>query len=188
MGWEVGERSNREWKYVHLWLIHVDVWQKSTQYCSGFCHTLTGISHGFTCIPHPDPPSHLSLYLIPLGFPSAPGRSTCLMHPTWAGELFHPRKVTLVVKMSRSHLTHPFTLPLQTQVQSLRSEVLSKPTRGQPQKQAQAKGKREESRKAERSPYPFREVGSSHRGGQQSTTGGYTPGITQEHQSGVGWQ
>ena len=26
------------------------------QYCSGFCHTLTRISHGFTCIPHPDPP------------------------------------------------------------------------------------------------------------------------------------
>ena len=31
------------------------------QYCSGFCHTLTWISHGFTCIPHPDPPSHLPL-------------------------------------------------------------------------------------------------------------------------------
>ena len=29
------------------------------QYCSGFCHTLTWISHGFTCIPHPDPHSHL---------------------------------------------------------------------------------------------------------------------------------
>ena len=29
------------------------------QCCSGFCHTLTWISHGFTCIPHPDPPSHL---------------------------------------------------------------------------------------------------------------------------------
>ena len=27
------------------------------QYCSGFCHTLTWISHGVTCIPHPDPPS-----------------------------------------------------------------------------------------------------------------------------------
>ena len=23
------------------------------QYCSGFCHTLTWISHGFTCVPHP---------------------------------------------------------------------------------------------------------------------------------------
>ena len=46
--------------------------------------------HGFTCIPHPDPPSHLPLYSIPLGLPSAPGLSTCLMHPTWAGDLFHP--------------------------------------------------------------------------------------------------
>ena len=61
------------------------------QYCSGFCHTLTWISHGFTCIPHPDPPSHLPLYLIPLGLPSAPGPSTCLLHPTWAGDLFPPR-------------------------------------------------------------------------------------------------
>ena len=26
------------------------------QYCSGFCHTLTWISHGFTHIPHPNPP------------------------------------------------------------------------------------------------------------------------------------
>ena len=28
-------------------------------YCSGFCHTLKWISHGFTCVPHPNPPSHL---------------------------------------------------------------------------------------------------------------------------------
>ena len=61
------------------------------QYCSGFCHTLTWISHGFTCIPHPDPPSHLPLHPLPLGLPSAPGPSTCLMHLTWAGDLFHPR-------------------------------------------------------------------------------------------------
>ena len=59
------------------------------QYCSGFCHTLTWISHGFTCVPHPDPPSHLPLHPIPLGLPSAPAPSTCLMHPTWAGDLFH---------------------------------------------------------------------------------------------------
>ena len=61
------------------------------QYCSGFRHTLTWISPGYTCIPHPDPPSHFPLYLIPLGLPSAPDPSTCLMHPTWAGDLFHPR-------------------------------------------------------------------------------------------------
>ena len=42
----------------------------SLQYCSGFCHTLTWISHGFTCIPHPDPPptslSIRSLWIFPV--------------------------------------------------------------------------------------------------------------------------
>ena len=59
------------------------------QYCSGFCHTLTWISHGFTCVPHPYPPSHLLPHPIPLGLPSAPALSPCLIHPTWAGDLFH---------------------------------------------------------------------------------------------------
>ena len=58
--------------------------------CSGFCHTLKWISHGFTCVPHPDPPSHLPFHPIHLGLPSAPGPSACLMHPTWVGHLFHP--------------------------------------------------------------------------------------------------
>ena len=59
------------------------------KYCSGFCHTLTWISHGFTCVPHPEAPSHLPPHPIPLGHPSAPAPSTCLMHPTWTGDLFH---------------------------------------------------------------------------------------------------
>ena len=59
--------------------------------CGGFCHTLKWNSQGFTCVPHLNPPSHLPLHPFPLGFPSAPGPSTCLMHPTWAGDLFHPR-------------------------------------------------------------------------------------------------
>ena len=60
--------------YVCLFFIS---WRLITlQYCSGFCHTLKWISHGFTCVPHPDPPSHLPLHLIPLGLPSAPGLST----------------------------------------------------------------------------------------------------------------
>ena len=58
--------------------------------CSEFCHTLKWNSHGFTCVPHPDPPSHLPLHPLPLGLPSAPGPSSCLMHPTWDGGLFHP--------------------------------------------------------------------------------------------------
>ena len=45
------------------------------QYCSGFCHTLTWISHGFTCVPHPEPLSHLPPHPIPQGRPSAPALS-----------------------------------------------------------------------------------------------------------------
>ena len=63
----------------------------TSQHFSGFWHTLTWISHGVPCITHSDPPSHLPLHPIPLGLPSAPGPSTCLMHPTWAGDLFHYR-------------------------------------------------------------------------------------------------
>ena len=41
------------------------------QYCSGFRHTLTWISHGFTCVPHPEPP-------LPPPSPSHPsGLSQC---------------------------------------------------------------------------------------------------------------
>ena len=43
------------------------------QYCGGgFCHTMTWVSHGCTCVPHPEPPSHLPLHPIPQGCPSAP--------------------------------------------------------------------------------------------------------------------
>ena len=80
------------------------------QYCSGFCHTLTWISHGFTCVPHPDPPSHLPLHPIPLGLPSAPALSTCLMHPTWAGDLFSHLIIYMFqcysLRSSHPHLLH----------------------------------------------------------------------------------
>ena len=33
MGWEMGGRFQRKGIYVYLWLIHVDVWKKQTQYC-----------------------------------------------------------------------------------------------------------------------------------------------------------
>ena len=87
------------------------------QYCSGFCHTLTWISHGFTCIPHPNPPSHLPLLPIPLGLPSAPAPSTCLMHPTWAGDLFHPWKYTF--RCCSLETSHPRLLPQSPKVCSV---------------------------------------------------------------------
>ena len=79
------------------------------QYCSDFCHTLTWISHGFTCVPHPDPPSHLPPHLIPLGLPSAPALSTCFMHPTWAGDLFHPLQYTCFSSVLSEHPTLTFS-------------------------------------------------------------------------------
>ena len=33
MGWEVGGKAKRKETYIYLWLIHVDTWQKPTQYC-----------------------------------------------------------------------------------------------------------------------------------------------------------
>ena len=33
MGWEVWGSFQREGIYVYLWLIHLAIWQKSTQYC-----------------------------------------------------------------------------------------------------------------------------------------------------------
>ena len=74
------------------------------QYCSGFSHTLIWISHGFTCVPHPDLPSHLSLHPVPLGLSSAPALSTCLMHPTWAGEILYdppPRILEMKAKINK---------------------------------------------------------------------------------------
>ena len=33
MGWEVGGRFKREGTYTYLWPIHVNIWQKPSQYC-----------------------------------------------------------------------------------------------------------------------------------------------------------
>ena len=46
------------------------------QSCSGFCHTLTWISRGCTCVPHPESSSHLPPHPIPQGHPSAPALGT----------------------------------------------------------------------------------------------------------------
>ena len=56
------------------------------QYSGGFCHTLTWISHGCTCVPHPNPP--LTSLLIPSLW-VVPGHQLwvpCFTHHTWTGE------------------------------------------------------------------------------------------------------
>ena len=43
--------------FFYLFLFFFISWRLITlQYCSGFCHTLKWISHGYTCVPPPIPP------------------------------------------------------------------------------------------------------------------------------------
>ena len=86
------------------------------QYYSVFCHILTWISHGFTCVPHPEPPSHLPPHPIPLGHPGTPAPSTCLMHPTWTGDLFHTWQYTCFDAVLSDHLTLAFSHRVQKYV------------------------------------------------------------------------
>ena len=70
-----------KWIFLFIkiyWLILIYFnWRLITlQYCGGFCHTFTLISHGCTCVPHPDSPSQLPPHPIFQGHPSAPALST----------------------------------------------------------------------------------------------------------------
>ena len=44
----------KSWTWLSDW---TDLNWITLQYYSGFCHTLTWITHGCTCVPHPEPPS-----------------------------------------------------------------------------------------------------------------------------------
>ena len=95
------------------------------QYCRGFCHTLTRISHGFTYAPHPDPPSPFlpipSLWVFPVHQPWAlvsciqPGLVICFIldsilailseHPTLTFSHRVPKSVLYIcVSLSVLHI------------------------------------------------------------------------------------
>ena len=80
------------------------------QYCSGFCHTLTWISHGCTCIPHPEPPYHLPPHPTPQGHPSAPALSIL----SYASNLDWWSISYLIIYMTQCYSlksSHPCPLP-----------------------------------------------------------------------------
>ena len=88
------------------------------QHCSGFCHTLTWISHGYTCVPHPEHPSHLPPHIIPQGHPSAPALST-LSH---ASNLDWRSSSHMIIYMFQCYSlksSHPHLLPQSPKVCSL---------------------------------------------------------------------
>ena len=75
-----------------------------------FCHTLTWICHGCTCVPHSEPPSHLPPHPIPLGHPCAPVLST-LSH---ASNLDWWSISHMIIYMFQCHSpkpSHPCPLP-----------------------------------------------------------------------------
>ena len=69
--WWLNNNNNYKTMFFFFSFIFIS-WRIITlQYCSDFCHTLTWISDGFTCVPHPDPP-------LPPPSPSHPsGSSQC---------------------------------------------------------------------------------------------------------------
>ena len=88
------------------------------QYCSAFCHTLTWISRGCTCVPHPEPHSNFPPHPIPQGHPSAPALST-LSH---ASNLDWWSVSHMVIHMCQCYSlksSHPCLLPQSPKVCSL---------------------------------------------------------------------
>ena len=85
------------------------------QYCSGFCHTLTWISHGYTCVPHLEPPSHLLPNPIPQGHPSAPALST-LSHASNLAWWSVSHMVIYMFQRYSLKSSHPHFLPQSPEV------------------------------------------------------------------------
>ena len=88
----------------------------SLQHCSVFLpYIAMNQPWIFMCSPSRSPlllPSHP----IPLGLPNAPAPRTCLMHPTLAGDLFHPRQYTCFDAILSEHPTLAFSRRVQKSV------------------------------------------------------------------------
>ena len=98
------------------------------QCCGGFCHILTWISHGCTCVPHsPDPeprlpprpsPSHLPPHPIPPGCPSARALSA-LFHALNLNWSSISNMVMYMFQCYSLKSSHPCLLPQSPKVCSL---------------------------------------------------------------------
>ena len=83
-----------------------------------FCHTLTWIHHGCTCVPKHEPPSHLPPHIISLDHPRAPAPS--ILYP--ASNIDRWFISYMIVYMFQCHspkLSHPLPLPQSPKVHSI---------------------------------------------------------------------
>ena len=80
------------------------------QYYICFCHILSWICHGCTCVPHPEPPSHLTPHPIPLGHPSAPAPSI-LYHALNLDWQFVSHMIFYMFQCHSPISSHPRPLP-----------------------------------------------------------------------------
>ena len=80
------------------------------QYCGGFCHALTWISHGCTCVPHPELPSYLPPHPIPQGHPSSPVLSI-LFHASNLDWQFISHMILYIFQCHSPRSSHPRPLP-----------------------------------------------------------------------------
>ena len=88
------------------------------KYFGGFCHTLTWISHRCTCVPHPEPPSHLLPHPIPQGHLSAPALSA-LSHVSNLDLQSISHMIIYMFQCYSLKSSHPHLLPQSPKVCSL---------------------------------------------------------------------
>ena len=88
------------------------------QYCGGFCHTLTWISHGCTCVPRLEPPFNIPPHPIPQDHPSAPALST-LSHTSNLDWWSISHMIIYMFQCYSLKSSHPHLLPQSPKVYSL---------------------------------------------------------------------
>ena len=126
-GWWWTERPDMLWfmglqRVGHHWETELN-WI-TLQYCSGFVRTLTWISCGCTCVPHPDPPSISlpipSLRVVLVHWLCVP----YYMHWTWTGDRSISHIVTYMFQCYSPKSSQPRPLPQSPKVRSLYLSLL----------------------------------------------------------------